>query len=317
MKRTSHLLVLALFALLLVLGISSVTAQDSEVYIVFVPKLVHPWYEDVRIGIETASQEMAARGVTVRVDWDAPQQADVLEWTQRIEAAIAKQPDILAVSCLDPDAGRPLIEEAVANGITVFGFDTPCTDAPLTTFVGHADATGDGALMAQVLGDALGGEGEVAILIGSPGAVNHQQRVNGFREAMAADYPGITIVAEEADNDDLERAINLTSSILQAHPNVRGIFGANASNPIGAAQAVVEAGRTGEVLVVGMDDLPETVDFIREGAILSVAVQNVQDIGYWSTIYAVGHAQGWTTPVLHETGSFPVTAENVDTYKSN
>src|SRR5690606_38408455 len=112
-------------------------------------------------------------------------------------------------------------------------------DAPLTTFVGHADATGDGALMAQVLADAMGGEGEVAILIGSPGAVNHQQRVNGIKETMAANYPNIRIVTEEADNDDLERAVNLTSSILQAHPNVRGLFGANASAPIGAAQAVV------------------------------------------------------------------------------
>ena len=122
-------------------------------------------------------------------------------------------------------------------------------------------------------------------------------------------------MTEEADNDDLERAVNLTSSILQAHPNVRGLFGANASAPIGAAQAVVEAGRVGQVLVVGMDDLPETVQFIRDGAILSVAVQNVQDIGYWSTLYAVAHAEGWTVPTLHETGSFPVTAENVDTYK--
>jgi len=306
---------LLVLAAVLVLGTALVTAQEDEVYIVFVPKLVHPWYEDVRIGIETASEQLAARGINVRVDWDAPQQADVLEWTQRIEAAIGKQPDILAISCLDPDAGRPLIQEAVNNGITVFGFDTPCTDAPLTTFVGHADATGDGALMAQVLADAMGGEGEVAILIGSPGAVNHQQRVNGFKETLAANYPNITIVAEEADNDDLERAVNLTSSILQAHPNVRGLFGANASAPIGAAQAVVEAGRVGDVLVVGMDDLPETVQFIRDGAILSVAVQNVQDIGYWSTIYAAAFTEGWTIPTLHETGSFPVTAENVDTYK--
>lgn len=315
MKKRALVFSLLVLTAVLVLGAALVTAQEDEVYIVFVPKLVHPWYEDVRIGIETATEQLAARGINVRVDWDAPQQADVLEWTQRIEAAIGKQPDILAISCLDPDAGRPLIQEAVNNGITVFGFDTPCTDAPLTTFVGHADATGDGALMAQVLADAMGGEGEVAILIGSPGAVNHQQRVNGFKEAMAANYPNITIVTEEADNDDLERAVNLTSSILQAHPNVRGLFGANASAPIGAAQAVVEAGRVGQVLVVGMDDLPETVQFIRDGAILSVAVQNVQDIGYWSTLYAVAHAEGWTVPTLHETGSFPVTAENVDTYK--
>jgi ribose transport system substrate-binding protein len=292
----------------------SAAETPSDLYFVYVPKLVHPWYEDVRIGIEQARTELAAQGINVTVDWDAPQQADVLEQTERIEAAIAKRPDVLAISCLDPDAGRPLISEAVANGIPVVGFDTPCTDAELTSFVGHADTTDDGRLMARQLAEAIGGEGEVAMLIGSPGAVNHQQRVNGFREEIA-NYPGITIVAEEADNDDLERAVNLTSSLLQAHPNLRGVFGANASAPIGAARAIVEAGKQGEVLVVGMDDLPETIEFIRDGSILATSVQNVQDIGYWSLLYMVGIAEGRTVPTLHETGSFPVTAENVDNYK--
>lgn len=306
--------VLLVLGVLLALSLSAASAQNEEVYIVFVPKLVHPWYDDVRAGIQRASDELAQRGVTVRVDWDAPQQADVVQWTQRIEAAIAKHPDVLAVSCLDPDAGRPLIEEAVREGVTVFGFDTPCPDSPLTTFVGHADTTSDGALMADMLASAINGTGEVAMLIGSPGAVNHQQRVNGFMEEMK-NYPDITIVAQEADNDDLERAVNLTSSILQAHPNVVGVFGANASAPIGAARAVVEAGKQGQVFVVGMDDLPDTINFIKDGTILATAVQHVNDIGYWSTIYAVAYTEGHTVPTLHETGSFPVTTDNVENYK--
>jgi ribose transport system substrate-binding protein len=288
----------------------------SDFYFVYVPKLVHPWYEDVKKGMEQAIAELAQQGINIKYEWDAPPEGDVVQWTQRLEAAIAKKPDVLAVSCLDADAGKPLIEEAVAQGIPVVGFDTPCPGSPLTTFVGHEVYTQDGADMANILAEALGGKGKVAILMGSPGAANHKQRVEGFKQTMAEKYPDIEIVAEEYDNDDLERAVNLTASILQAHPDLNGIFGANATAPIGAGQAIVEAGKKGEVILVGMDDLPEMVGFVKDGTALAMSLQHVPEIGYWSIKYMTALAQGRTVPPVHDTGSFVVDQSMVDTYKA-
>jgi ribose transport system substrate-binding protein len=291
-------------------------AAEKELYFVYVPKLVHPWYEDVKKGMEQAIAELAQQGINIKYEWDAPPEGDVVQWTQRLEAAIAKKPDVLAVSCLDADAGKPLIEEAVAQGIPVVGFDTPCPGSPLTTFVGHEVYTQDGADMANILAEALGGKGKVAILMGSPGAANHKQRVEGFKQTMAEKYPDIEIVAEEYDNDDLERAVNLTASILQAHPDLNGIFGANATAPIGAGQAIVEAGKKGEVILVGMDDLPEMVGFVKDGTALAMSLQHVPEIGYWSIKYMTALAQGRTVPPVHDTGSFVVDQSMVDTYKA-
>ncbi len=260
------------------------------------------------------SPSWPSEGITVKYDWDAPPAADVVQQTQRLEAAIAKNPDVLFVSCLDVAADKPLIEEAVAQGIPVIGFDTPCPDTPLTTFVGHENYVQDGADLAEVLAAAMGNQGEIGILLGSPGAENHKQRVEGFKQAMAA-YPDIQIVAEEYDNDDLERAVNLTASMIQAHPNLKGIFGANASAPIGAGQAIVEAGKKGEILLVGMDDLPEMVNFVRDGTALAMSVQAVPEIGYWTIVYGVALANGQTTPVVHDTGSLVVDPDTIDTYK--
>ncbi|MCB9116128.1 MAG: substrate-binding domain-containing protein [Caldilineaceae bacterium] len=286
----------------------------KDFYFVYVPKLVHPWYEDVKNGADRAIAELAERGITVKYDWDAPPTADVVQQTQRLEAAIGKKPDVLFVSCLDVAADKPLIEEAVAQGVPVIGFDTPCPDTPLTSFVGHEAYVQDGADLAEVLAKAMDYSGEVGILLGSPGAENHKQRVEGFKAALAQ-YPDIQIVAEEYDNDDLERAVNLTASMIQAHPNLKGVFGANASAPIGAGRAIVEAGKKGEILLVGMDDLPEMVEFIRDGTALAMSVQAVPEIGYWSIMHAVALAGGQTTPVVHDTGSLVVDQSNLDSYK--
>jgi ribose transport system substrate-binding protein len=293
----------------------SATEGKKEFYFVYVPKLVHPWYDDVKKGMEQAIAELGKEGINIKYDWDAPPEGDVVLWTQRIEAAIGKNPDVLAVSCLDADAGKPLIEEAVGRGIPVVGFDTPCPGSPLTSFVGHEVYNQDGADMAKILGDALGGQGKVALLMGSPGAANHKQRIEGFKEEMAKSYPGIEIVAEEYDNDDLERAVNLTASMLQAHPDLNGIFGANATAPIGAGRAIVEAGKKGQVLLVGMDDLPDMVNFVKDGTALAMSLQHVPEIGYWTIKYMTALAEGHTVPTVHDTGSFVVDKSMVDTYK--
>jgi ribose transport system substrate-binding protein len=291
-------------------------AGKTSFYFVYVPKLVHPWYDDVKAGIDAAIKEMTALGYTIKYDWDAPPQGDVVLHTQRIEAAIAKKPDALCVSCLDSDADKALIEQAQKAGIPVFGFDTPCVNNDLVNFAGHTDCTPDGADMAETLAKAMGGKGEVAILMGSPGAANHQQRVAGFKAVLASKYPNIKVVAEEYDNDDLERAVNLTASMLQAHPNLGGVFGANATAPIGAGRAIVEAGKKGKVLLVGMDDLPEMVGFVKDGTALAMSLQHVPDIGYWSIKYMVAYGRGLTVPKVHDTGSFVVDKSTVETYKA-
>jgi ribose transport system substrate-binding protein len=289
-------------------------APKQSFYFVYVPKLIHPWYDDVKKGAEQAIAELKMLGIDVKYDWDAPSDADVVMQTQRLEAAIAKNPDLLFVSCLDVAANKPLIEDAVSKGIAVVSFDTPCPGTPVTSFVGRYDYALDGADLAEVLAEAINYEGEIGILLGSPGAENHKQRVQGFKDTIAK-YPNIKIVSEEYDNDDVERAANLTASMLQAHPNLKGVFGCNASNPIGAGRAVVEAGKKGEVIVVGMDDMPDMVQFVRDGTALAMSVQNVPEIGYWTIHYALAYKNGRPIPTIHDTGSSVIFKEQVDTYK--
>ena len=85
--------------------------------------------------------------------------------------------------------------------------------------------------MADYMGRTLGGTGEVGLLVGSLTAPNHIARARGFKEEMAAKYPNVKIVFQRPDNDNLQTAVTLTENALQAHPNLRGIYGVDASAP--------------------------------------------------------------------------------------
>jgi ribose transport system substrate-binding protein len=273
---------------------------EGELTFVFVPKVIHPWYDVVAQGAAFAVDEFARQGIKINVVWDQPPQADVADQNARIEANIGRQPDGLAVACLDRATNVQLMNEAVTAGINVINFNSFCDDA--FPFIGPKSSEQDGYDLGQYLAEALGGKGKVAILSGSLTASDHVERITGFKKALEA-FPEMEIVFEQPDDDILEQAVSLTENMLQAHPDIAGIFGSNASNPIGAARAVKNAGKSGEVVIVGMDDLPEAVDFVCDGTIAALKAQRQWDMGYWAVKYMVAMNQNHTIPMFHNTGS--------------
>lgn len=296
------------------------TATDSnkpakkEYNFVFIPKLVHPWYETVKAGIEQAVKEYADQGITVKYTWDATATADVLAQTQKLEAAASKNPDGISIAVLDASVNGPVIDELINSGVKVSTFDTDAPASKRLFYAGHADNKGDGAKLADALAEKIGKKGEIAILSGTLSAPNHKERVEGFKEEMKK-YPDIKIVAEYPDEDSLEKAISLTENILQTYPNLVGIFGSNASNPVGAARAVIDAGKKDKVTIVGMDDDPETIKYIEEGAIYATMVQNVKEIGYNSVKNMIAIADGKQPEKKEfEVGAFMVKKDSLDNY---
>ena len=137
----------------------------------------------------------------------------------------------------------------------------------------------------QVSGGKAGQERQSGHSCGKFDGSEHAGRVQGFK--ALAEYPNIKIVFEQPDNDDLATAVAVAESALQANQDLNGILCSNASNPIGAARAVKNAGKAGEILIAGMDNLPETLKFLKEGVILvtnysasGISVTGLSDI--WS-----------------------------------
>ena len=273
---------------------------DKELTFVFIPKVIHPWYDVVAEGSRFAADEIAKEGIKINVVWDQPPQADVADQNQRIEANIGKHPDGLAVACLDQATNVQLLNEAKEAGLNVMTFNSFCDEK--FPFVGQKNSYQDGFDLGEYLAEHLGGKGKVGILAGSLTATDHVERIKGFKKALES-HPDMQIVFEQPDNDVLEDAVSLTENALQANPDIAGFFGSNASNPIGAARAIKNAGLSGKVAVVGMDDLPEAVDFVCDGTITALKAQRQWDIGYWAVRYMLAMNQNHTYPMDHNTGS--------------
>lgn len=273
---------------------------DKELTFVFVPKVIHPWYDVVAEGTKFAAEELAKSGLKVNVIWDQPPQADVADQNQRIETNIGRKPDGLAVACLDQATNTQLLGEAVKAGVNVITFNSFCDDK--FPFVGPKSSFQDGFDLGEYLAKELKGTGKIGILAGSLTASDHVQRIQGFKKALET-YPDMKIVFEQPDNDILEEAVTLTENALQAHPDMAGIFGADASNPIGAARAIKNAGLAGKVAIVGMDDLPEAVEAVCDGTINALKAQRQWDMGYWAVKYLVAMNENHTYPMFHDTGS--------------
>lgn len=269
---------------------------------VFIPKVVHPWYDVVQAGAEQAAAEFKQRGIDITIKFDAPPVADLNDHMKKIESYIGVRPDGLAIACIDPNGDTPVINEAVAAGLNVICFDTDAPESKRYMYVGHDKDYDDGYFLAHLLAKRLDGKGKIAILSGTLTAPNHVGRVKGFKAGIA-EYPGMSIVFERPDNDDLQKAVELTENAIQAHSDLAAIFCCNASNPVGAARAVKSAGKAGQIVVVGTNTLTDTFELIKEGTIQICMDSRQWEQGYWAVYYLVAMNQNHTYPKEHQTGS--------------
>ncbi len=268
--------------------------DKDEYYFVFIPKLVHPFYEPIEAGIKAAIDDYTADGVTITYDWDAPAEADAVVQTQKIEASAAKKPDCLAISVQDPNVIDPIITDVMAAGVPVVTFTDDSASNERLAFVGLKDFYAHGTIIGEELAQQLGGEGEVGMLIGTMSATPHIQRTQGIKDALA-NYPGITIVSEMADDDDLEKAVQLTEQMMNAYPDIKAFTSSDGSAHAGAARAVKDAGKTDEITIVGFDDIDETIAGIKDGSIYVSMAQDCYNTGYWLVQLMVDAADGKIT----------------------
>lgn len=284
--------------------------MDSYRFLI-VPKVVHPWFDKVNEGAQMAAAALEAQtGAKIEVIYSAPQTADVVLQVQIVESAISTRPDGIAIDLLDPSGNRASLEAAIDQGIPLVIFDSVPPEGMSIPYIG-SDFCEQAKIAARRLVEILDGEGEVAIMMGVPTAPNHSIRADCHREVFA-EHAGITVVAEGIDNDNIEIAQKQAAAIMQAHPNLNGWVASDASGPVGIGQAIIEAGKQGKVKLVGMDNLPEMLDMIRNGVADSSSASQPELQGYWSVMLMWAQATGAPVPLYLDTGNAFLTKDNID-----
>jgi ribose transport system substrate-binding protein len=307
---TVLLLVLLVFVFV---GFSSL-AQGKEFRFVIIPKVVHPWFDKVVEGAEAQARFLEEQtGDKFTIDYRAPSKADVLLQNDILEQAAATRPDGMTIDLLDAEGNRAVLESVLEQGIPVVAFDSRAPEDLGLTSVGN-DFTEQAQIASERLVELLGGKGKVAIMRGFPTAVNHHERYLAHK-ATFEKYPDIELVAEGIDNDDIETAQKQAASIIAAHPDLGGFVSCDAAGPIGIGIAIKEAGKTGEILSVGLDDLEQLLELIKEGVVESSSSTKPYMQGSWAVTALWMEALGRPTPKWIDTGIAIITPENLDTYK--
>ncbi|HOG13659.1 MAG TPA: ribose ABC transporter substrate-binding protein RbsB [Synergistales bacterium] len=273
-------------AVLLVLSFP-LAAAASQTLGVVISTLNNPFFVTLKDGAEEKAKEL---GVEL-VIYDA--QDDSAKMTSSMEDLIQKKVGAILVNPTDADAVVPSILKANAAGIPVFTIDRGATSGEVVTHIASDNVAG-GKMAGEFLAEKIGGKGKVVELVGIPGTSAARDRGKGFHEAMEG-YPGIKIVASQAADFNRDRGLAVFENILQAQPEIDGVFAHNDEMVLGAIAAAEAAGRKG-IVFVGFDAVDDAVKAVKDGRLAATVAQQPKEMGLLGVEYAVKYLEGEAIP---------------------
>ena len=268
-------------------------------YIAIVSKgFQHQFWQAVKKGAEA---EAAKEGATITFDGPATE-ADVEAQITMLTNALAKKPDAIGFAALDSKAAEPLLKQAQDAKIPVIAFDSGVdSDIPVTT--ASTDNKAAAAEAAKHMAELLGGHGKVAMVIHDQTSKSGTDRRDGFVDWMKANAPGITLLDPQYGGGDQAKSADITKSIIQANPDIAGIYGSNEGSAIGVVKGVEESGKKG-ITVVGFDSGKAQIDAINNGTMAGAITQNPVGIGEQLVAAAMKAIKGESQPKTIDTGFY-------------
>jgi D-allose transport system substrate-binding protein len=257
------------------------SSSKSPKVAVVLKTLSNPFWVSMKEGIEAEAQK---QGVTVDI-FAASAEDDLQGQLKLFEDLLNKDYQGIAVAPLSPVNLIPAIVEANKKGIYLVNIDEKIDMNELKNAGGYVYAfvTTDnekvGAKGAKAIIEKLGAAGgEVAIVEGKAGNASGEARKTGAEKAFTSN-PAIKLVASQPADWDRSKALDVTTNLLQRFPNLKAIYCANDTMALGALQAVENAGKGGQVLVVGTDGTPEAVQSVKDGKLFATVAQDPAQIG--------------------------------------
>lgn len=267
--------------------------------------------DEFYITMNCGAQE-EARKQGVELDFQGPDQFDASLQTPIVNAVTQKKPDAILIAPTDTKAMYVPIKAAADAGITIVLVDTTLEQPDLAVSQIASDNEAGGREAAKALGDLIGGEGKVFVNNVNPGISTTDARAQGFEDE--AKSLGLEYVGMEFNDDDPAKAAAIAKAQLAKTPDLAGIFGTNLFGAEGSATGVREAGKSGDVKIVGFDAGPKQMEDLDSGLIQALVAQKPADIGKFGVQQAVAALDG--KPVKEKIGTESVTLTK-DNLKEN
>ena len=273
-------------------------AGGGKVKVAFVPKLQgSPYFEAMDTGAKQAAGDVGD------VEWlyQGPTSADAAAQAQIVRSFIQQKVDALVIAPNDPDSMAPLMKQAQDAGIKVLTADTDAPNSVREAFVNQATAEGIGNTTAETLMKAMGGKGKWAIVSCGETAENLNSWIAAEKAYVSAKYPEAELVDVVYSGEDQAKGTQMSTDLMSAHPDLKGLLGQCTTSAVGVAQAVKDAGKIGQVFTVGIGTPKSMKPYLADGSSSGSILWNVQNLGYltaWAgEQLAKGKALGATNKV--------------------
>lgn len=300
-------------AMLLIVGAGSVKAEDEIA--VIVKTLNSSFWQNVNAGSEDAAKELVNAGKKITVTFNGPDaETEIEKQVNMVDNAVTRGVKAIVLAPSDADALIPPLRRARGAGIPVVLIDSAINADDLYLSFLATNNRSAGELCAKELIARVGGPnktGKIAIMSYIAGAGSEIGRVGGFRDYIENNSK-LTIVNTYYSNADMITAMNQTTDVMSANPDLIGIFGANEPTAVGMGRAIKTLNMSGKIVAIGFDGDQNLQGFVRDGTLQGIAVQSPYNMGYLGVKAAMDAAEGKKLQKDIDTGIVFVTKENLD-----
>ncbi|NBO64314.1 MAG: sugar ABC transporter substrate-binding protein [Acidobacteria bacterium] len=283
--------------------------KAKQPVIAVIPKGVsHSFWLTIKAGADAAGRELGAT-----IDWKgAASETDIPGQINIVEDAINRKVDGIVIAPSHGESLVPIVLRAQREGIPVTIFDSGISTESYLSYVATDNRAG-GRLAGQRMGERLNGKGKVAILGVKKGSVSTDEREEGFADELKERYPGIQLVQWLYGDASASKSLSVAEDILNAHPDLNGMFASNESSTVGAVRAIRQRSSGSQVVLIGFDATPDLVNNVRDTSIDSLVIQNPQKMGYEGVRTILDKLAGREPARRIDTGVSLLTKDNVDT----
>lgn len=277
---------LALVAVFLLVLAVPAWAQKCSMGMV-VSTLNNPFFVTLKEGAESVAEKHDVKLIV----YDA--QDDSARMTSSMEDLIQKKVDVILVNPTDADAVVPSIMKANQAKIPVLTIDRGASGGEVVCHIASDNVAG-GRMAGRYLGEVLENTGKVVELVGIPGTSAARDRGKGFNEVMK-EFPDVTIVASQTADFNRDKGLKVFENILQAQPEIDGVFAHNDEMILGAIAAAEAAGRDG-IVFVGFDAIDDAVNAVEDGRLAATVAQQPRIMGELAVEKGLAHFMGEELP---------------------
>lgn len=231
-----------------------------------------------------------------------------------VENFITQKVDAIILNPFDKDGCAPAVDKAVAAGIPIIVVNAQVSNLEKATAYVGSDDEEAGRIEMQYVADLLGGKGNVVIIHGPYGHSAEVGRTNGNMQILEQ-YPEMQVLYEQTGNWDRAEGMTLMENWLQTGKKIDAVVSQNDEMALGAYKAIEAAKKENEIIVVGIDAIPDALESVEQGKMAATVFQDSRGQGAMAVELAVKAAQGEQVDHINYIPFQLVTKENVAEFK--